>query len=60
MGRLTELFDYLNNEESNISNTRCSHLTIDPELRRLKKKYKKNKKRSKKVPCSDGSYDNES
>jgi len=57
MGRLTELFDYLNNEESNISNTRYSYLTIDPKLRRLKKEYKKNRK---KTPDSKGSHDNES
>jgi len=41
MGRLTELFDYLNSEDANISDGRYSHISIDEELRALKRLQKK-------------------
>jgi len=57
MGRLTELFDYLNSEDANISDARYSHLTINDDLRTLKKDYKKRNKKSKSESVDKSEHD---
>jgi len=47
----------MNSEEENISDARYSHISIDEELRALKKDYKKRTKKSKTTSTEDSRED---